>query len=150
MSNKLILVLVIVVAIIAVGVWVSTKYISKQGPESGSVSDGASQGPIVKTATSSTLGEYLTDGKGITLYMSLSQCSGSCLESWIPYIATPVADIKSDDPILKKINLVRLSDGRYQYGYGDKLLYYYRGDAKPGDTKGHDIADGKWTVIVNP
>lgn len=150
MSNKLILVLVIIIAVIVVGVWVSTKYVSKQSPENSPVSEGTPQGPIVKTETSSTLGKYLTDGKGLTLYMATENCTGSCLESWIPYIASPVMEIKSSDPLLNKINLIRLNDGQYQYSYGEKLLYYYRGDQKSGDAKGNNIAEGQWIVIVNP
>lgn len=101
---------------------------------------------IVKIMNHTQYGSYLTDGKGMTLYFPKNECSGDCLEKWTPYVVNPVTDIKSDQEPLKLINLVKSSAGGYQYAYGDKPLYYFSGDTKPGDINGNNI-DQIWSIV---
>ena len=103
-----------------------------------------------KVATNPQVGPHLADGNGLTLYLPLGPCWGACLANWVPYMAISGASIKSEDSFLKKINVYPLRDGGYQYGYGERLLYYYRGDKIVGDTNGNGVADGQWTIIKQP
>jgi len=86
-------------------------------------------------------GTFLTDGRGKTLYYfakdapgTTSSCTGSCLAKWPPFNAGPVvapSALKSTD-----FATAARTDGVTQTMYMNRLLYYYAGDAVPGDVNG--------------
>lgn len=104
----------------------------------------------VKTATSDTLGTYLTDKEGMTLYYfkkdspGTSACSGGCVDKWplfyretvVPPEGIPASDFAT----------ITRDDGKKQTTFRGYPLYYWVGDAKPGETKGNDLKD-VWYVI---
>jgi len=111
-------------------------------------------GEVVGSVKSATLGEYLTDTKGMTLYVFAddkkleSSCTGTCLEMW-PAFVFDNKDLKaSTDTLSKRMNVIKRTDGTYQYAYGEKPVYYYAGDKNPGDTNGNGLNNGKWSIIV--
>lgn len=122
-------------------------------------SNNFTSGDIVGSIKSESLGEYLTDRWGYTLYAYTddkkleSACLGDCLKFWLPAPWDPNAfnpDAKDGgitDTLSKKINSAKASDGSRQYAFGDKPLYYYMGDEKPGDTNGNNLANGKWNIV---
>ncbi len=106
----------------------------------------------VSVSTSPTLGEYLVGPDGHTLYVfdkdqgTTSACSGGCADNWPALTAdAPTAGTGVD--------AAELSSGAGgQVVYHGHLLYYYAGDAAPGDANGAGIpswhaVDGSGTAI---
>src|ERR1700757_75690 len=92
-------VVVIVIAALAVGVYALYKPVSKTATPSPSPSASSSQSPstaasnaIVQTKTNSSVGSYLADPNGKTLYTyggdtsGASNCTGACLTEWPAYV----------------------------------------------------------------
>jgi predicted lipoprotein with Yx(FWY)xxD motif len=85
-------------------------------------------------------GLYLTDTFGKTLYVftkdtaGASTCTGTCLAKWPAFSADPV----TAPSVLKPADFsaVTRADGVNQTAYMGRPLYYYAGDALPGDTNG--------------
>ena len=106
----------------------------------------------VKLAISEKVGGYLTDGKGMALYVFSddkrleSTCYGTCAEKWPPFIYDHKQIASSSDTLTKKLNVIKRTDGTYQYAYGTEPIYHYVMDKNPGDTLG-DGQGGKWQVI---
>ena len=85
----------------------------------------------------------LTDAKGMTLYTwdndkeaNKSACNGMCLMNW-PSLSAAAADKDMGD-----WKVITRDDGSKQWAYKGKPLYYFRMDAKAGDTTG----DGRGMV----
>ncbi|MFF3457979.1 hypothetical protein ACFYXH_27380 [Streptomyces sp. NPDC002730] len=105
----------------------------------------------VKTADS-VLGKILVDDSGRTLYgftkdkPGAGNCDADCIAVW-PAL-TSAKDVKAgagtDAALLKE---AKLGEGAEQATYGDWPLYYYVGDATPGDVNGQGL-DGEWFVIA--
>jgi predicted lipoprotein with Yx(FWY)xxD motif len=88
-------------------------------------------------------GGMLTDAKGMTLYTwdndkeaNKSSCTGMCLMNW-PSMKAEAADKDMGD-----WKVITRDDGSKQWAYKGKPLYYFRMDAKSGDTTG----DGRGMV----
>jgi len=98
-----------------------------------------------------SLGTILVDGKGMTLYMftkdtqnsNASACTGQCLAAWPPLYGKPTAGKGADD---SKLGSFALPDGTDQATYNGWPLYYWKGDAKAGDTSGQKVG-GVWFVL---
>jgi len=104
----------------------------------------------VKIATSDTLGTYLTDKEGMTLYYfkkdapAMSACSGGCVDKWPLFYRETVAPPEGI-PASDFATLTR-EDGKTQTTFRGYPLYYWVGDTKPGDTNGNGVK-GVWYVI---
>lgn len=159
MKRKKMIVLVVVV-ILALGAGVMLYFQKKTGvyDDAGKRVNFVRSG-ILGTVKSESLGEYLTDKRGITLYVYSddkklqSTCSGDCLKLWLPVVFDP-NDFKPGeenrgiiDMLSKKLNAAKASDGSVQYAFGDRPLYYFVGDFNPGDVNGNGLANGKWGIV---
>ena len=155
MKDKTIVILLVVVVFFA-GVWF---YFNKKSPvvsvgknivSTGTTSSKA--GDIVGSKKSASLGEYLTDSKGMTLYTFsddtrlTSNCTGDCLKKWPSYAYDNKNVASSTDALSKRMNVIKRSDGTYQYAYSVQPVYYYSGDKTPGDTNG--LGGDKWNLIL--
>ena len=108
----------------------------------------------IKLGQSDKLGSFLTDQKGMTLYLfkkdtaKTSNCTGGCLTLWPPLLTTgmPVA---SDSSITGKLGAIDLPDGTQQVTYNDIPLYYYAKDSQPGDTNGQGVGSVWYIVAPN-
>jgi predicted lipoprotein with Yx(FWY)xxD motif len=105
-------------------------------------------GATVAVATSG-LGDILVDADGRTLYAftkdkgEQSACSGQCATNWPALTGTATAGTGAQAALLSSS---KQANGSTQVTYGGKPLYYFAGDAKPGDTNGQGV--GKvWFVI---
>ncbi len=113
---------------------------------------GTVSGSIVSSKKSATLGEYLTDSKSATLYVFTddarlqSNCNGDCLKKWPAFAYDNKNVASSTDMLSKRMNVIKRSDGTYQYAYGTQPLYYYAGDKVAGDTNG--LGTNKWTLVL--
>ena len=117
------------------------------------VTAGATPGSdvAVKAATSS-FGQILVDSEGRTLYAFLndvnaqSTCTGTCAEAWPPVIVGTDWNVAPglDSGIFS--TTVRADNGKEQLMIGKFPLYYFSGDAKPGDANGQGSGD-VWFVV---
>ncbi len=110
---------------------------------------------LMVTQTSS-LGNFLVDQNGRTLYLflndttSASTCNGSCAQAWPPLI---VANQASAGPGVDQslIGTTTRSDGSMQVTYNGHPLYYFNKDTKAGDTNGQGVNGfGNYWYVVSP
>ncbi|MEO5898699.1 MAG: hypothetical protein ABIR68_01045 [Ilumatobacteraceae bacterium] len=105
----------------------------------------------VKLATS-PYGQILVDAQGRTLYAFLndvnfqSTCTGTCAEAWPPVVVDANWNVAPglDSGIFS--TTVRADDKHEQLMIGRYPLYYFSGDAKPGDFNGQASGD-VWFVV---
>jgi predicted lipoprotein with Yx(FWY)xxD motif len=107
-------------------------------------------GTVVTTSMDGSV-TYLTDADGRALYLftndtpGTSSCTGDCLTAW-PVLLTegePVAGSGVDAALL---GTTTRDDGSTQVTYADWPLYFFAGDAGPGDLAGQGI-NGVWFVV---
>jgi predicted lipoprotein with Yx(FWY)xxD motif len=99
----------------------------------------------VKATTNAKLGDILVDTNGRTVYQfaqdqgTTSACTGACANVWpaLTTQGTPTAGAGLDAS--------KIGSAHGQVTYAGHLLYYYSGDAKPGDTIGASIPD--WGAV---
>jgi predicted lipoprotein with Yx(FWY)xxD motif len=105
----------------------------------------------VKVASKDKIGSYLTDAKGVTLYIfkkdspGKSACAGECVAKWPLYYRAQVAatgTLKSAD-----FGSITREDGQKQTTYKGLPLYYFAGDKAAGDTSGQGVRD-VWYVAA--
>lgn len=112
---------------------------------------GSTTGMEIKVSSSATLGKYLVDEDGMTLYLftkdtpGVSNCTGNCLTAWPPLLT--VGTPRADDGVVGKLGTITLADGTLQVTYNDIPLYYYISDVNPGDTVGQNVG-GVWFVVA--
>jgi predicted lipoprotein with Yx(FWY)xxD motif len=106
----------------------------------------------VKTMSKADLGDYLVDGKGMTLYyftkdtVGKSNASAAVIANWpIFYTASFLvpSNLNASD-----FGTITGSNGQMQTTYKGWPLYYYIKDQAAGDTLGQGVV-GVWFVI-NP
>ena len=109
----------------------------------------AANGATVAVA-SSKLGDILVDADGRTLYVftkdkgDQSACSGDCSTNWPALTGTATAGTGAQAALL---STAMQANGSSQVTYSGKPLYYFAGDAKPGDTKGQGVGS-MWFAIT--
>lgn len=102
-------------------------------------------------ADNATLGNYLVDAEGRTLYVSKDEADGSlscvdeCLETWLPTV-TSGRPVTAPGLIPGFVGVVERPDGTLQASFRGYPLYYYDGDSNQGDTKGQAL-DSTWYVL---
>jgi predicted lipoprotein with Yx(FWY)xxD motif len=95
---------------------------------------------------------YLTDGMGMSLYISLqdapgkSNCTTACLTVWKPLLISGKM-IAGPGVNLANLGIITLTDGTHQVTYLGAPLYTYTKDVNPGDTNGHGV-DGVWFLVA--
>lgn len=104
----------------------------------------------VLVAHTAGLGSYLTDTSGKTLYVftkdtaGTTACSGSCLAKWPAFGPGYPLKVPSSLNLADFVPLAR-TDNVTQTAYKGMPLYYYSGDAMPGDTNGQGF-NNLWYV----
>jgi predicted lipoprotein with Yx(FWY)xxD motif len=99
---------------------------------------------------SSSLGQILVDTEGRTLYAftkdkgDQSACSGECATNW-PALAGPATAGAGAQAAL--LSTSTQANGTSQVTYDGRPLYYFAGDAKPGDTNGQAVGN-VWFVLT--
>ncbi len=100
-----------------------------------------------------TLGQFLTDNQGLTLYVFLqdtssqSTCFDACAQRWPPLLTQgpPTGQTGVNSGFL---GTSQRTDGTTQVTYNGHPLYRYSGDQKPGDTNGQGV--GSIWYVVSP
>jgi predicted lipoprotein with Yx(FWY)xxD motif len=122
----------------------STTTAASATPTTASSSSGGSA--AVDLADNSALGtQILVDGQGRTLYLfekdtsaDKSACSGACAGFWPPL--TTKGDATAGSGLdSSQLTTFKRDDGTTQVAYAGHPLYYYSGDAAPGDANGNGI-----------
>ncbi|TXH91225.1 MAG: hypothetical protein E6Q78_00140 [Rhodoferax sp.] len=99
------------------------------------------------SAPASVANGVLTGPNGMTLYTfdkdmagsGKSVCNGSCATNWPPLMAS------DSDKAYGDYSVVTRDDGKKQWAFKGKPLYYWVKDAKPGDMSG-DGVNKVWQV----
>lgn len=128
----------------------------KDGPPADDDDDGdATTETQVDVAENDTLGTYLTDGEGRSLYLFTDEngnpvpCTGQCAEVWPPFTAEGevTAGAGADASLL---STTERPDGAMQVAYNGWPLYFFANDQAPGDVNGQDIHSfgGTWYLIT--
>jgi predicted lipoprotein with Yx(FWY)xxD motif len=100
----------------------------------------------------SKLGDILVDADGRTLYAftkdkgDQSVCSGDCASNWPALTGDATAGTGVQAGLL---SAAMQADGNSQVTYGGKPLYYFAGDAKPGDTNGQGVGSVWFAVSAD-
>lgn len=113
-----------------------------------------SSGAQVTVANNDSLGQYLADGDGRSLYLFTDpngnpvSCTGGCVENW-PVFATEGEPTAGEGVDASLLSTTERSDGTIQVAYNDWPLYYFAGDQAPGDVNGQGLgpADSKWYLV---
>lgn len=128
---------------------------TKSGTPPASAGTGAAKGGAAVVAThSGSLGTYLTDSTGKTLYdfvsdtSTKSTCSGACLTFWPP-LTTTGAPTATNGATSSMLGTLTRSDGSKQVTYNGHPLYYFKLDTAVGDTKGQGSTNfgAKWWLV---
>jgi predicted lipoprotein with Yx(FWY)xxD motif len=106
----------------------------------------------VNLSTSETLGTYLVNETGFSLYYftndspgnGSSTCYGKCMEAWPLFYAENITVPESLNA--SEFTEAIRTDGEEQTAYRGWPLYYYYKDTKPGDVLGQGVNDA-WFVI---
>ena len=105
----------------------------------------------LQVAGNETLGKFLADGDGNTLYLftkdtkGTSNCYDKCATAWPPVIPDGSPTLKDGvDSVL--ISTTLRTDGSKQLTYNGWPLYYYFKDKAAGDTTGQAVNNVWWVV----
>ena len=106
----------------------------------------------VDVSQNATLGSFLIDSNGMTLYLyttdtpNTSNCYGPCAVAWPPLLTSgaPVAGTGVTGSLL---GTTTRTDGSTQVTYNGWPLYYFATDKAPGDTTGENVQN-VWFVIT--
>src|SRR4051794_18851111 len=109
----------------------------------------------VVSAKSSSLGTFLVDAKGQTLYLwdadhgSTSTCNGECATDWPP-LTTKSAPKAGAGVKASLLGTTKRADGTQEITYAGPPLYTFAGDTAPGQTTGQGSGafGAPWWVVT--
>jgi predicted lipoprotein with Yx(FWY)xxD motif len=104
---------------------------------------------------SSSLGTFLVDARGQTLYLwdadhgSMSTCNGECATDWPPR-TTKSAPKAGAGVKASLLGTTKRADGTQEVTYAGHPLYTYAGDTAPGQTTGQGSGafGAPWWVVT--
>jgi predicted lipoprotein with Yx(FWY)xxD motif len=109
-------------------------------------------GTVVDIGKNSTLGSFLVDSKGMTLYLftkdspGTSNCYGGCAAAWPPLL-TSAAPSAGAGVTASLLGTTKRTDGSLQVTYNGWPLYTWVKDKAAGDTTGENV-QGVWFVVT--
>ncbi len=111
----------------------------------------------IEIQNSTTLGSYLTNGTGWTLYLftkdtpknGTSVCYGTCATFWPAFHGNASTLVLPAGLNASAFGTITRTDGTTQITYMGWPLYFYAGDKTAGQTNGQD-KDGTWFVVNFP
>ncbi|WP_460412772.1 c-type cytochrome [Thermus oshimai] len=105
----------------------------------------------VQTSEHPTLGAYLTDGQGRSLYLytqdsqNTPTCYDQCAQTWPPLLVKEKA-VAGKGVAPNLLGVAKRRDGSLQVTYNGWPLYYFVRDQKPGDVLGQGVG-GVWFLV---
>jgi predicted lipoprotein with Yx(FWY)xxD motif len=132
----------------------ATKALASPSPAAKTAgSPSPSAGTTILVKQDPTLGRFLTDGSGRTLYKfardttpNTSACVDNCLQAWPPLLA-PTGALTAPAGVTGTLAAFARPDGSRQVSYNGVPLYYYASDTQPGDVKGNGVG-GNWAIVA--
>ena len=123
-------------------------------PSTSNTSNSSRTTSVVGTKTSS-LGTFLVDSKGRTLYLwdadhgSKSTCSGACAQAWPP-VTTTGTPKASGTVKASLLGTTMRADGSREVTYAGHPLYTFAGDTQAGQTtgQGSNGFGAPWWVVT--
>jgi len=111
----------------------------------------------IEIQSSSSLGSYLTNGTGWTLYLftkdtpnsGLSTCYVGCSNFWSPFLGNASDLVLPSGLNASAFGTITRTGGGTQITYEGWPLYYYSGDTVAGQTNGQG-KQGTWFVVNYP
>ena len=107
---------------------------------------------FLAVAKNPTLGTFLTDAAGMTLYRftkdtepGISTCYDKCAEVWPPLAPTDAMTLPPGVPGV--LGTIARTDGGQQVTYNAIPLYSFVKDQAPGDVTGEGVG-GIWFVVA--
>jgi predicted lipoprotein with Yx(FWY)xxD motif/plastocyanin len=113
---------------------------------------GSAAGTPVDLGQSASLGQFLVDAKGMTLYLytkdtpNTSNCYDACAQAWPP-LQSSAAPVAGKGVTAGMLGTTTRKDGSLQVTYNGWPLYYFFKDKQPGDVTGQGNK-GVWFVIT--
>ncbi|HVV15032.1 MAG TPA: hypothetical protein VHD55_01365 [Candidatus Paceibacterota bacterium] len=107
---------------------------------------------VLAITADATLGQFLTANNGMAVYTydgdatGVSNCTGSCADTWPPFTVSSSASIKAPDNVSGTVGTIRRADNSLQVTYNGKPLYFYSKDTVAGKASGQGNG-GVWFVI---
>jgi predicted lipoprotein with Yx(FWY)xxD motif len=106
---------------------------------------------FLKVAQDPSVGSFLTDAEGNTLYLFTpdttpgeSTCYDDCAAAWPPL--APAEGMTLPAGVPGELTTVERTDGTQQVAYNDIPLYYFARDEQPGDVNGQGVG-GHWFIV---
>ena len=102
---------------------------------------------VIMVRTDMNKGSFMSDKKGMTLYVfdkdstGVSNCYQACATLWPPFMVDKNLKTNQSD-----VTEVTRTDGSMQYAWMGKPLYYYSKDKSVGDITGDGI-NGVWHLV---
>jgi predicted lipoprotein with Yx(FWY)xxD motif len=123
-------------------------------PSNSNTSNRSGAASTVSSKTSS-LGTFLVDANGRTLYVwdadhgSKSTCSGACAQAWPP-LTTTITPKASGAVKASLLGTTKRTDGTREVTYASHPLYTFAGDTQPGQTtgQGSNGFGAPWWVVT--
>ena len=128
---------------------------SLYGGSAASPSAAAQTTGVALAVGNSNLGPLLVDGNGRSLYLfeadtaSASTCYDACAQAWPPLLSS--SPPKAETGVTPaQLGTTKRKDGSSEVTYNGHPLYYYVGDAKPGDLVGQGLNQfgASWYVLA--
>jgi len=102
----------------------------------------------------SAIGSFLTDGNGRTVYLftkdsgTMSSCSSGCASVWPPVTTSTHIQV-GGGASASLLGTSQRAGGQTQVTYNGHPLYYFVGDAQPGQTNGERLNEfgGLWYAV---
>lgn len=102
---------------------------------------------VTVTVSETSVGPALAGEDGLTLYVLFgdnedgSGCIGPCEDAWPPFIVDEGTEVVAGEGVSGELGTTTRPDGSTQVTLNTRPLYYYVGDANPGDANGHELND---------
>lgn len=99
-----------------------------------------------------TLGQFLVASNGKAVYTydgdkaGVSNCNGSCADTWPPYTVSSAASIKGASNLTGTVGTITRDNGSIQVTYNGKPLYFYSKDTAAGKASGQGNG-GVWFIV---
>jgi len=131
------------------------------GPTQGTEKKQAVSPAVLNVSHQATYGEYLTDEKGLPLYLfesdkqgasgakAESMCDKECAVAWPPVVTAGKPKSGTSSVNSNLLGTTRRSDGSEQVTYNGWPLYRFAKDFGPEDLMGQDVNDfkGRWHLM---
>lgn len=123
-----------------------------QAPTTTSATQTAAEAIEIELADKDTVGKYLVDADGKTLYLFMSDsadksaCNGDCAGSWPPLVLAAGETVQGGEGVTGTFTTITRDDGSTQVAYAGHPLYHFSGDQAAGDTNGQGLFS-KWYLV---